>query len=96
MLDMRRPSRYPVRVAGDALTTRGILHGDILIADAATPPIAGRIAIVMLAGDVLVALRRRPNPGRADQRGCGDLGDCDRPGPHLRIAARDDADIRVD
>ncbi len=55
ILDMRRPSRYPVRVAGDALTTRGILHGDILITNAATPPISGRVAIVMLAGDVLVA-----------------------------------------
>lgn len=55
ILDMRRPSRYPVRVAGDALIPRGILHGDILIADAATPPSSGRIAIVMLAGDVLVA-----------------------------------------
>ncbi|MEE3504544.1 S24 family peptidase [Acidiphilium acidophilum] len=55
ILDMRRPSRYPVRVAGEALTARGILHGDILIADAATPPTSGRVAIVMLAGDVLVA-----------------------------------------
>jgi DNA polymerase V len=50
ILDMRRPSRYSVCVAGDALTTRGILHGDILIADAATPPLSGRVAIVMLAG----------------------------------------------
>jgi DNA polymerase V len=55
ILDMRRPSRYPVRVAGDALRASGILHGDILIADAASPPVSGRIAIVMLAGEVLVA-----------------------------------------
>lgn len=55
LLDLRRPSRYPVRVAGDALVSRGILPGDILIADAATPRAHGRVAIVMLAGDVLVA-----------------------------------------
>jgi DNA polymerase V len=55
ILDLRRPSRYPVRVAGDALESRGILSGDILIADAATPPAPGRVAVVMLGGDVLVA-----------------------------------------
>ena len=55
ILDLRRPSRYPVRVAGDALSGRGILSGDILIADAATPPAPGKVAVVMLAGDVLVA-----------------------------------------
>lgn len=55
ILDLRRPSRYPVRVAGDALAGRGILSGDILIADAATAPAPGKIAVVMLAGDVLVA-----------------------------------------
>jgi DNA polymerase V len=55
ILDLRRPSRYPVRVAGDALSSRGILSGDILIADAATPPTSGRVAVVMLGGDVLVA-----------------------------------------
>jgi DNA polymerase V len=55
LLDMSRPSRYPVRVAGDALAGRGILSGDILIADAATPSTSGRVAIVMFAGDVLVA-----------------------------------------
>lgn len=55
ILDLRQPSRYPVRVAGDVLASRGILSGDILIADAAQPPATGQVAIVMLAGDVLVA-----------------------------------------
>ena len=55
VLDLRRPSRYPVRVAGDALASRGILSGDILIADAAIPPAPCKVAVVMLAGDVLVA-----------------------------------------
>lgn len=54
ILDLRRPHRYPVRVRGDALTERGIRHGDILIADAAAPPAPGRVVIAMVHGDVLV------------------------------------------
>jgi DNA polymerase V len=54
LLDLARPSRYPVRVAGDALASRGIFAGDILIADAATPPAHGKVAVVMLNGAVLV------------------------------------------
>ena len=54
VLDLRRPHRYPVRVKGDALAERGIQHGDILIADAAASPSAGRVVIAMIHGDVLV------------------------------------------
>ena len=54
VLDLRRPHRYPVRVKGDALAERGIQHGDILIADAAASPKAGRVVIAMIHGDVLV------------------------------------------
>ena len=54
VLDLRRPHRYPVRVRGDALTERGIQHGDILIADAAASPSAGNVVIAMIHGDVLV------------------------------------------
>ena len=54
ILDLRRPHRYPVRVKGDALIERGIQHGDILIADAAASPSAGRVVIAMIHGDVLV------------------------------------------
>jgi DNA polymerase V len=53
-LDLSRPSRYPVRVAGDALASRGIFSGDILIADAAFPPAHGKVAVVMLNGAALV------------------------------------------
>jgi DNA polymerase V len=55
LLDLQRPHRYPVRVLGDALAERGILPGDILIADTATAPSHGRVAIVMLHGEVWVA-----------------------------------------
>jgi len=54
ILDLRRPHRYPVRVSGDALRERGIHPGDILIADAAAEPAAGRVVIAMVLGDVLV------------------------------------------
>ena len=54
ILDLSRPSRYPVRVSGDALASRGIYAGDILIADAASPPVRGKIAVVMLHGSVLI------------------------------------------
>jgi SOS-response transcriptional repressors (RecA-mediated autopeptidases) len=75
ILDLRRPNRYPVRVSGEALIERGILPGDILIADAAAPPAHGKVAIVMVHGEVLVAqLAYRAGewwlrPGRAGQAG---------------------------
>lgn len=38
MLDLRQPHCYPVRMLGAALVERGILPGDVLIADTATAP----------------------------------------------------------
>ena len=55
MLDLRRPNRYPVRVLGQALVERGILPGDVLIADTAAPPKHGQVAIVVLHGEVWVS-----------------------------------------
>ena len=56
VLDLRRPHRYPVRVHGEALTARGILPGDVLVVDdASAPPAAGKVAIVMIHGEVWVA-----------------------------------------
>ena len=55
LLDLRRPHRYPVRVLGQALAERGILPGDVLIADTAAPPKHGQVAIVMLHGEVWVS-----------------------------------------
>jgi DNA polymerase V len=54
ILDLRRPSRYLVRVAGDALAGQGILPDDILIVDAAMPPCHGKVAVVMLNGATLI------------------------------------------
>ena len=55
VLDLSKPSRYAVRVWGDALRGRGILPGDILVADADMPPRSGRVCVAFLHGDVLVA-----------------------------------------
>lgn len=52
VLDLRQPSRYPVRVEGDALAGRGIKHGDILVVDSALAPRAG-VVVVASVGDEL-------------------------------------------
>ncbi|MGC5748381.1 S24 family peptidase [Gluconobacter sp. NFX36] len=52
VLDLRQPSRYPVRVEGDALSGRGIKHGDILVVDSALAPRAG-VVVVASVGDEL-------------------------------------------
>ena len=55
ILDLRRPGRYPVRVVGQALRERGILHGDVLIANAAADPKAGQVCIAIVNNEVIVA-----------------------------------------
>ena len=54
-LDLKNPSRYPVRVRGATFAARGILDGDILIADTAGSPQAGQLVIAWAAGRVLLA-----------------------------------------
>jgi DNA polymerase V len=55
MLDLRRPGCYPVRVTGQALASRGIRDGDILVADAAAEPKPGKVCVAMVGGDVILA-----------------------------------------
>ena len=59
VLDLRRPGRYPVRVKGQALTSRGIRDGDILVADAAADPKPGKVCVAMVGGDVILATLSR-------------------------------------
>ena len=54
-LDLKNPSRYPVRVRGATFAARGIPDGDILLADTAGSPQAGQLVIVWAAGRVLLA-----------------------------------------
>jgi DNA polymerase V len=55
MLDLRRPQLYPVRVVGQALKARGIRHGDVLVVNAAADPIAGKVCVAIVDGDVILA-----------------------------------------
>lgn len=55
LLDLRRPGLYPVRVVGHELRARGIFHGDILIANAAAEPAAGKVCVAFLHGEVILA-----------------------------------------
>lgn len=55
LLDLRRPGLYPVRVIGHELRARGIHHGDILIANAADEPAAGKVCVAFLHGEVILA-----------------------------------------
>lgn len=59
VLDLRRPGRYPVRVKGQALASRGIRDGDILVADAAADPKPGKVCVAMVGGDVILAVLTR-------------------------------------
>lgn len=55
VLDLRRPSRYPVRVYGATFATRGIRDGDILIADTAMQPKSGDLVIASTSGAIVLA-----------------------------------------
>jgi DNA polymerase V len=52
VLDLRRPSRYPVRLRGQGLASRGILEGDVLIADTAASLRHGAVALAAIEGEM--------------------------------------------
>ena len=55
MLDLRRPQLYPARVVGQALSSRGIRHGDVLVVNAAADPVVGKVCVAIVDGDVILA-----------------------------------------
>lgn len=55
LLDLRRPGLYPVRVIGQELRARGIHAGDILIANADSEPMAGKVCVALLHGEFILA-----------------------------------------
>ncbi len=62
LLDLRAPGLYPVRVVGHELAGRGILSGDILVANAAAEPTSGKVCVAFLHGEVILAsLHRKDN-----------------------------------
>lgn len=55
ILSLRKPSRYPVRVQGLSFVSRGVLSGDILIADTAGDPVSGSLVIACAGGQIILA-----------------------------------------
>ncbi len=73
LLDLRAPGIYPVRVAGSALSERGILDGDILIVNTAGRPSPGQVAVAFVHGGVVLAtLHRLENGWGLKLRGQGE------------------------
>lgn len=62
ILDLRRPSRYPVRMVGGALPARGIAERDILVVDSALERVPDRVCVAMAAGEVFLAVLKRTGP----------------------------------
>lgn len=62
ILDLRQPSRYPVRVIGGSYPSKGIAEHDILVVDAAAERAPDRVAVVMYAGEVYLAVLQRRGP----------------------------------
>lgn len=72
VLDLRRPSRYLVRVSGDALMSREIMSGDVLVVNAAQPPSHDKVAVVMMNGTTLIAQLTYRHSEWWIQSGCSD------------------------
>lgn len=62
ILDLRKPSRYPVRVMGGALPAKGIAEQDILVVDCALDRAPDRVCVAMGAGEVFLAVLKRTGP----------------------------------
>jgi len=77
LLDLRRPSRYLVRVRGGGLATLDIKDGDILVTDAALKPGPGSVVITIDGDQTRLAvcerhegrLRLRTARGLLDEEG---------------------------
>jgi len=72
ILDLRKASRYPVRVVGGAFPSRGIAERDILVVDSALERKPDAICVVMAAGEVFLAVLKRSAGAWFLLRGQGD------------------------
>lgn len=72
ILDLRKPSRYPVRVVGGALPARGIAEKDILVVDCALDRAPDRVCVAMASGEVFLAILQRRGLGWHLVRSVGD------------------------
>ncbi|MBO1360287.1 S24 family peptidase [Acetobacter sacchari] len=58
-LDLRRPSRYPVRVSGATFAARGILPDDVLVVDTSVTAVHGSLVVASVAGRSMLAELRK-------------------------------------
>lgn len=72
LLDLRKPSRYPVRVVGGALPDRGIAEKDILVVDCALDRAPDRVCVAMDGGEVFLAVLQRRGLGWLLARSLGE------------------------
>lgn len=55
VLSLSKPNRYPVRVSGTSFSSRGVMNGDVLIADTAGVPASGQLVIASASGQIILA-----------------------------------------
>ena len=55
VLDLRKPSVYPMRLNGQAMAERGIHDGDIVIVNTAGRPAHGKVAVTIMQGSLCLA-----------------------------------------
>src|SRR5437588_8425818 len=72
ILDLRRPSRYPVRVVGGSFPRRGIAERDILVVDSALERRCDAVCVAMASGEVFLAVLKRTGPTWHLLRAVGD------------------------
>ena len=67
ILDLRQPKQIPGPRHGRSFPARGIAEKDILVVDAAADRVPDRVAVVMTAGEVFLAVLEalRGRPGRS-------------------------------
>ncbi|MCE2580070.1 S24 family peptidase [Komagataeibacter sp. FNDCR1] len=63
VLELRRPSRFPVRVDGEALLKRGVHRGDILVVDTAAGLTDGCLVVAAVSGEMRVCIARKSRAG---------------------------------
>ncbi|MHB8285895.1 MAG: LexA family protein [Caulobacteraceae bacterium] len=65
------PQPLPSAGKGQALASRGIREGDVLVIDTAAPPASGAVCVAMLEGKVILAVLRQNREGWSIQPGQG-------------------------
>jgi SOS-response transcriptional repressor LexA len=71
-LRLEGPGLYPMRVVGEGLASRGIRHGDIIIANAAADAKSNKVCIAFHCGEIVIATLHEDSDGWVIRRGSGE------------------------